>query len=265
MVEISALSIVCVVASMLVSVFFPVIYLIVGKGKMKGSFLPLFGSVLVYLFILILQAVTWSLPDMDNLLLKLLGKENSDAVSTSIKCVYMALLETAGIWLYFFIVRKKRKKAGDAVVFGSGYSICACFTFSVLLVMSVIIVISNAMGHDVTLTFGRLSVNNAVLEREDIQFLYYGLRSLFDAVFYIAASVLIFTAVQNQLIWPIPVTAFLNILHILPALMNPLHVWYWGNGVVVMIALGIVAVISGLLAYRMYLGYYKQNYTGEET
>ncbi len=257
MVEISALSIVCLTASTLVSVFFPIIYLLIGKAKMKGSLRPLLGSILLYLIILVVQAVTWSLPDMDALLIKLLGTENSDAVITSIKCVYMALLETAGIWLYFFITRKKRNKAGDAVVFGSGYSICACLTFSVLLVMSVAVVISNAMGHEISLRFGRLSVDNAVMQRADIDFLFYGLRSLFDAVFYLSASVLLYTAVHNSLIWPVPVVALLNVLHILPALMNPLHVWYWGNNIVVMLALGIVAVISCLLAYKAYLDHYK--------
>lgn len=255
--SVSFLSTICIVFSALVSVLLPFVYLIIGKKKMKGSILPALGAVLTFVLVFVVQAVLWSALDMDNVLPRLLGKEKSEAIIASIKCVYMAVIETAGMWLYFKAVSKKRKGFGNAVTFGSGYAICACFIYSVLLVLSVAVLIANAMGKEVSYTFYQMLVNNAKVRRDDVEFLFYGFRSLFDGLFYLGASVLMFATVQQKLKWPIPVVILLHVCHVLPAQMSPLKVWYWSNGIVVMMVVGIVAVITCLAAYKVYLDYYK--------
>lgn len=255
--SISVLSGSCIVFSALVSVLLPFVYVIIGRKKMKGSILSALGAVLTFVLIFIVQAILWSVLDMDNVLPRLLGKERSEAIIASVKCVYMAVVETTGMWMYFKAVSKKQKGFGNAITFGSGYAVCACFIYSVLLVLSVAVLIANAMGKEVSFTFSKMLINNAKVRRDDVEFLFYGFRSLFDGWFYVGASALIFVAVQQKLKWPVPVIVLLNVCHVLPAQMSPLKVWYWSNGIVVMIALGIVAVITCLAAYKVYLDYYK--------
>ncbi len=256
MTEISTVSIICVCISAAISVFFPIIYLLIGKIKMKGAFLPVLGAVLLYVLVIGIQAILWAAPDMEGLLVKMLGTEKSEGIIASIRCVLKALIETAGIWIFLRICKKRWKNPGDAITFGSGYAISACFVYSVLLVLSVVVVIFNAAGKEVTFIFSRMLVNNHVLSQGGSEFLYYGLRSFFDAMFYLSAVMMLFISVQHESIWPVPVVAFLNIIHIVPAALSPLHVWYWANGILVMITVGITSIISALIAYKMYIEYY---------
>ncbi len=263
MVAISPVTIVCILISTLISILFPIAYLLVGKIKMKGSLLSALFSLPVFLLVFLLQALIWSALNLDDVLVKLLGTENSDGVIAAIRCVYMGLLETAGIWLYFLIGRKKLKKAGDAVTFGAGYAVWGCLIFSVLLVMAVLVVISNAMGKEVKFLFSQLYIDNRVVSKSDVEFLYYGLRSLFDAVFYLSVSMMLFVSVQQKLKWPVPVVLLLHVVQNVPVSFSDLHIWYWGNGIVTMIAVGLITLITCLIAYKLYLNYYKKSRKGE--
>lgn len=259
--EISAVSIVCVIISTLISVITPVVFILIGKIKMKGSLKCIFSGALMYFIVLILKAVIWTGLHMDDILLKLLGEVDSETVRTMIRCVFLALIETVSIWLYFLIRRRKNKKPGNAMVFGSTYAAFACMTYSVLLIMSVAVIIQNAMGNgDVSYSFSlaKMSVNVAKVNRGKELFLCYGLRSLFDTMYFISASILLFMSVQNDTKWQLPVVFLLNIFHSSPALLGALNVWYWNNEVVAMIGIGVIAAASCLTAYGVYLSYYKK-------
>lgn len=256
--NISILSIICVVVSMLISVFLPFLYMVMGKKKLKGSILPALSAVITFFLIFVVQALLWSALDMDNVLPKLLGQDRSEGIIAGINCLYMALTETAGMYLYFRLVSKKRKSFGNAVTFGSAYAVCACIIYSILLVLSTVVIIGNAMNKDLSFSFYQMLVNTSKIKKDDVEFLYYGLRSFFDGLFYLSASVLLFVAVQQALKWPIFVVVIMHVLHMLPAQLSPLKIWYWSNGIVVMIALGIVTVITCLTAYKTYLDYYKK-------
>lgn len=259
--DISAISIVCVVISTLISVFAPIVFILLGKLKMKGSLKCIFSGILMYVLVMIVKAVVWSGLNMDEILLKLLGTRDSEVVRTMIRCVFLALIETAALWLYFLLRRKKNTRPGNAMVFGSTYAVLACMTYSVLLVMSVLVIIQNAMGNgDVSYSFSlaKMSVNAAKINRGGALFLCYGLRSLFDAMYFISASMLLFLSVRHDTKWQLPVVFLLNIFHSSPALLGALNVWYWNKEIVAMIGIGVVAVASSLTAYGVYLSYYKK-------
>lgn len=255
--DISTISIVCVIVSTLLSVVTPFIFWFVGKLRMKGSLLSVLTGLGVYIISLLLQAVLWSLPDMDTVLTRLLGSTDSEVVIQMVRCVFLALVETAVLWLYFLIGRKKRRKPGSTMIFGTTYGAMACLTYSTMLVLSVAVILQNAAGNgDVLYNLpmtSKLTVDVPALNRGGATVLCYGLRSLFDLLFYISACMMLFSSVRRETKWQLPVVLLLNIFRTAPAILGSLNVWYWNNNIVAMIAIGVITVVTVLIAYRDYL------------
>lgn len=260
--DISTISIVCVIISALISVVTPFIFWFVGKLKMKGSLLSILLGIGVYIISLLLQGCLWSLPNMDAVLTRLLGSTDSEVVIKMIQRVFLALVETAVLWLYFLIGRKKSRRPGSAMIFGTTYGAMACLTYSIMLALSVAVILQSAAGNGDVLysspLTSRLSVNAAKISRGGATFLCYGLRSLFDLLFYISACLLLFSSVQKETKWQLPIVLLLNIFHTVPATLGAMNVWYWNNNIVAMIAIGVVSVVTVLIAYRSYLEYFKR-------
>lgn len=260
--DISTISIVCVIISALIAVVTPFIFWFVGKLKMKGSLLSILLGIGVYIISLLMQSCLWSLLNMDAVLTRLLGSADSEVVIKMIRCVFLALVEIVVLWLYFLISRKKSRKPGSALIFGTTYGAMACLTYSIMLVLSVVVILQNAAGNGDVLynspLTSRLSVNAAKINRGGAAFLCYGLRSLFDLVFYISACMLLFSSVQKETKWQLPVVLLLKVFQTAPALLGSLDVWYWNNNIVAMIAIGVISAVTVLIAYRAYLEYFKR-------
>ena len=272
--EISILTSVFAFSSTLVLLALLILFVLIGKKKYRGAIRSFFGAIFTYLAAFILIVVIWNVADLSNVLDKLLSAGSDDRtfdiILINIRAVFMVLVETAAMFVYFKWISRKQLTFGNAWIFCVWYGFCSIAVMLLLLTLTCVTIVLNAAGTSFSFQFpfAKLFVTtDQVSGAESIGFLVYGIENALELIFFIAASVQIFVAAKQKLIWPVITVLILHSMLDIPPLLCAENVWFWGNAALVEVTGAIVTVIACLLAYKLFSDYYRESYRhdGEKT
>lgn len=243
-----------IIISLLVSVIMPLGLIVWGKIKFKGSIFQIFSGIIGFLlFKLILSN------GVASIILPNYSDQNASSFEASVFLVISIICMEIGRFLLLFLSRKKRKEFGNAITFASGYCLLEVFVIAAGFLIPYLAVASGMESVEGFYTELRIYVERAnLVAGEEWRFLIKGFISVVFCLLQISVSVMMFVSVQKKRYWLITLPVLFDILVLIPNRMSSFGAWYWGNLAVILPYLGIMTLISCLVAYKLWKSEYKE-------
>lgn len=243
-----------IIISLLVSVIMPLGLIVWGKIKFKGSIFQIFSGIIGFLlFKLILSN------GVASIILPNYSDQNASSFEASVFLVISIICMEIGRFLLLFLSRKKRKEFGNAITFASGYCLLEVFVIAAGFLIPYLAVASGMESVEGFYTELRIYVERAnLVAGEEWRFLIKGFISVVFCLLQVSVSVMMFVSVQKKRYWLITLPVLFDILVLIPNRMSSFGAWYWGNLAVILPYLGIMTLISCLVAYKLWKSEYKE-------
>lgn len=252
--QVADFTILFIIISLLVSVILPIALIIWGKIKFKGSIFQIFSGIIGFLLFKLMLS-----NGVASMILPNYSDQNASSFEAGLFLVISIFCTEIGRFLLLYLSRKKRNEFGNAITFAGGYCLLETFVIVVGFLLPYLAVASGMESIEGFYEELRIYVERAnLVAGEEWRFLIKGFMSIVFCLLQVSVSVMMFVAVQKKRYWLIILPVLFDILILLPNRMSSFGAWYWGNLAVILPYLGIVTLISCLVAYYFWKDEYKE-------
>lgn len=249
-------TVVFILISLVVSIALPIVFVLWGKIKLKGSAKQVCAGMLGFvLFKAMLPAI------ISVILFPRFLDQSASSFEAGVQVVIIVICTELGRFLLLFLSRKKRTEFGNAVTLGSGYCIMEVLIVVVGFLIPYLLVAVGSEGGSIDGLYRELRVfvmSDNLVSGKEWRFLVKGFICIVFGLLQINTSVMMFTAVQKRKYWITILPVLFSLLIMIPNKMSGFEVWHWGNLAVILPYMGIVTVIGCLSAYYFWNTEYKE-------